>query len=197
MLNRRIDELVNLRKGYNFIEFPLDLRLSHTENGSIQEYVLTSGELRMKSGAHFEQRADPAIDIGITVGRICDSRQNLEQGTLAGAIAADDADDLTSFDLEGNIFDGPDGLVQLSRAAGLAAQKPPGTTKRGRRYVNQLIRQSVVILLRAANVVFLAQSRNINRQFAHESHLQHICKALFHPPEIKGTAEQQDERDRG
>src|SRR5687768_14328066 len=111
MLNRRIDEFVNFSKGHNFIKFPLNLRLPHTKNGSIQVNVLTSGELRVKAGTHLQQRAHPAIDVRVPVGWISDARQNLEECALASAIAADDADDLTGFDLKGNIFDRPDGLV--------------------------------------------------------------------------------------
>ena len=70
-------------------------------------------------------------------------------------------------------------------------------TKRGRHYVDQLIGQSVVIFLWALNMVFLAQSCNVNRDFAHESHLQYICKPLFHPPEIKGATNEYDHRDHG
>src|SRR6266545_5274534 len=100
----------------------LNFSLFHPQDRPVQECILAPGEFRVETGAHLQQRADPAIEIRVTLSRISNAGENLEECALASAVAADDADDLTGFDLEGNIFDGPDGLVQIGRSAGLAAQ---------------------------------------------------------------------------
>src|SRR5438477_4181198 len=47
-LDRRIEELLDLGKTYDFIEFLAYLGSSHPENGAVQIYVLTPGQLWVK-----------------------------------------------------------------------------------------------------------------------------------------------------
>ena len=54
----------------------------------------------MKSGAHFEQAADPAMDFGEARGRARDARKNLQQRGFAGAVAPDQSDDFALSNVE-------------------------------------------------------------------------------------------------
>ena len=45
---------------------------------------------------------------GAALGRLGDAREDLEQRALAGAVAADDADDLAALDFEGDVTEGPE-----------------------------------------------------------------------------------------
>ena len=50
----------------------------------------------MKAGADLEQAGDAAAKIDAAGGRLGDAAEDLEQGGLAGAVAADDAEDLAA-----------------------------------------------------------------------------------------------------
>ena len=70
-------------------------RRAHPEDRAVQIDVLAAGQLGMEAGADFEQRSHPAVDLDAAFGRLGDSRQDLEQRALAGAVAADDPDDFS------------------------------------------------------------------------------------------------------
>ena len=64
----------------------------------------------MKPGADFEQARDPAAQRDPARGRLGDARQDLEQRRFAGAVAADDAEDLALLHLEADILQRPEFL---------------------------------------------------------------------------------------
>jgi hypothetical protein len=45
----------------------------HSQNGTVQEAVLSPRQLGMESGADLEQRAKPPVDLRFTRGRLGDS----------------------------------------------------------------------------------------------------------------------------
>src|SRR5262249_13729486 len=85
----------------------------HAENGAVQEHVFATGEFRVKAGAHLEQTADPAAHLGFAGRRFRDARQDLEERALAGAVAADDADQLAAPHLERQVLQGPEAPIAL------------------------------------------------------------------------------------
>ena len=107
-LDRRIEKSLDLGKGDDLVEFPADLGPRHAEDRAVQKDVFAAGQLRMKSGADFEQAGDAALDRDAALGRLGDARQDLQQGRFAGAVAADDAEDLASLDLEADIPERPE-----------------------------------------------------------------------------------------
>ncbi len=61
----------------------------------------------MEAGADLEQGTDAAADLGSTLGRLGDAREELQQRRLAGAVSADEADHLALLDLEARVAEGP------------------------------------------------------------------------------------------
>jgi len=49
--------------------------------------------MKMKAGTDLQERAHPAPDLGVAFRRLGDAGEDLQKGALAGAVAADDADD--------------------------------------------------------------------------------------------------------
>ena len=86
-LHRRVDEPLDLGEGDDLVELARDLRAAHAEDRAVEVDVLAPGELGMEAGAHLEQRADAAVDLGAAGGRLGDAREDLEQRALARAVA--------------------------------------------------------------------------------------------------------------
>ena len=58
----------------------------------------------MKTGADLEQARDASRYCDLPLARLGDARKDFEQRRLAGAVAADDADDIAALDLEIDVF---------------------------------------------------------------------------------------------
>ena len=94
------------------LDDPVELRLNlpspHTEHRSAQIDVLATGELGMKAGAHLDERRDTAGEADLAGGRRGDARQQLEDGALARAVVADQAECFAAADFECDVLDGPE-----------------------------------------------------------------------------------------
>ena len=102
-LDRRVEKLGDLGELDDVVELASDLRPGHAQNGAVQVDVLAAAEFLMEARADLEQTADAALDLYPTRGGLGDARKNLEQGALAGAVAADDADHLPGLDVEAHV----------------------------------------------------------------------------------------------
>ena len=81
----------------------------------------------MKARAYLEQARNSAADSNATRGRLGDAREDLQEGRLARAVAPDDADYFALGYLEGNVFQGPEGLrFQISDFRFLIAETTKG-----------------------------------------------------------------------
>ena len=74
----------------------------------------------MEAGAHLQQAGDAARAVHAAAGRLGDAREDLEQGALPRAVAADDADHLAALHLEGDVLERPEvvgtgGLPRIAR----------------------------------------------------------------------------------
>src|SRR5215469_9642284 len=78
-LNRCVEKFLNSRKIDNLIKLLSDLGTFHTQDRSIQEDVLTPSKLRMKSGTNLEQTSHSAVQFDLSLGRVCNQREDLEQ----------------------------------------------------------------------------------------------------------------------
>ena len=84
----------------------------------------------MKPGADFEQARDAAAQCDPARSRLGDAREDLEQGRFAGAVAADDAEDLALLDLEADILERPE-FLDLIALHDLPAAHDIGSLARG------------------------------------------------------------------
>ena len=89
VLDGRVDEFFQFGERHDFIEFPFDLRFAHPQDRSGKERVFASGQFRMKPCPHFQQRADPPVNLGPAFRRPRDAGQNLQQRRLARPIPPD------------------------------------------------------------------------------------------------------------
>ncbi len=133
-LDRRVDELLDLRERDDLVELALDLGAAHPQDRAVQVDVLAARQLRMESGPDLEQRSDAAVDLGEPARGLRDPRQDLQQRALTGAVAADDADDLPRPDLEAHVVERPGAGRRLRPLAvrGRAATAPSPSTRSNR-----------------------------------------------------------------
>src|SRR5262249_1356775 len=93
---------------------------------AVEENIFAPGQFLMETRADFEQGPGAAVEPDLARGGRGDLRHHLEQRAFAGAVAADNADDLPRFDSEGNILERPEALLVSGRAvARLTAYEPP------------------------------------------------------------------------
>ena len=100
-----------------------DLALRQPEHGAVDEDVLAPRDLRVEAGPELDQRGDAAGGLEAAGGRLEDAGDQLEQGRLARAVAADDAERLAARDLERDVLDRGDGLVPRQGLVAAAAQE--------------------------------------------------------------------------
>ncbi len=184
VLDRGVDERLQLREGNDLVELPVDLAALHPENGPIQIDVLASGQLAMESRADFEQGSHPSIDPGVPFGGLCYARQDLEESALPRAVRTDDSDGLSACDLERHVTEGPDrGFLGSSLA-------PPGRAEHGQTGLSCTARQRFA-QRRAPHdlpdAILLAEALYANRELAHRLS-DHIGEGAFHAPEVHGSA---------
>ena len=104
----QVDEALELGELDDVVEGLADLRALHPVDRAAQEDVLASREVRVEAGAELEQRADRACDREPPARRLEDAREQAQEGRLAGAVPADDADGLPGLDLERDVAQRPD-----------------------------------------------------------------------------------------
>ena len=109
-----LDKLLQFGEGDNLVKLALDLRAPHPENCAAQENVLASGEVGMKTGADFEQAADPSAEFNFAGGRPGDARKNFQQCRFAGAVVTDDADQFALADLQIDVVERPQNLSAVT-----------------------------------------------------------------------------------
>jgi hypothetical protein len=107
MLDRGIEKFFDFGKCDDFIEPALDLIPGHAENCTVKKSVFSPGEFGMKSGADFEQARDAAFNPNAAATRLGDAAQYFQQSRFAGAIAANDADNLSASDIECDVPQSP------------------------------------------------------------------------------------------
>src|SRR6266851_7299795 len=161
----RVDELLDLREGDYLVKLLIDLGALHAEDRPVEINVLTPGEFRMKAGAHFEQRGDAPMHIGVTFSGFGDARKNFQQRALPCSVAPDHPDDLAAFDLEGNILQRPKcfGLWFVAIATGKMFHR---AKRRQSHFVDFLSDISIGELLRS-DAVALAEAFDFDGDIRH------------------------------
>ena len=99
------------------VEVPVGLRAAEAEDRRVEVDVLPAGEVGVEAGPELEQRGHPPAR-GDRAGRgLQDAADQLEQGALARAVRADEADGRPGLDLERDVLEGPEVLLVQVRAA--------------------------------------------------------------------------------
>src|ERR1700674_2835185 len=108
VLDLRVDEFFEFGESDNFVELAFDLALAHAEDGTGEKRVLAAGQLRMEPGADFEKANDAAVDFRPAGGGARDTGEDFQERGLAGAVAADEADDFAFADFETDVLERPE-----------------------------------------------------------------------------------------
>ncbi len=64
-LDLRVDELADAGELDDLIELARDLGALHPHDRALQEHVLPTGQIGMKSGGHFNQRSGPPANLAV------------------------------------------------------------------------------------------------------------------------------------
>src|SRR5262249_15192403 len=90
--------------------------------------VVPTTQLRMKSGAHFEQRCHAATGSGDSRRRFRDSRQYLQHRALPCAVRTDETDHLASVYRKRHVLERPQRVVTLPSVAVTPKHGPEALT---------------------------------------------------------------------
>ena len=153
-LDRRVDELLDLREGDDLVELPVDLLLLHAEDGPVEEGILAARQFAVEAHADLEQRADAAAHLDAALAGLGHAREDLEQRALARPVATDDADNIALRDLEGDIVE----RLEHGQLFGLAALQRRGGARDDR------LAQGFVALARGGDLVFLGEVLDADRR---------------------------------
>src|SRR6185503_528394 len=97
------------------VEIAPDLDLRHPQYCASQKNMLAPGQCGVKTRAHLQKACHPPAQSHASQAGIRYSTQNLEQGGLACAVSADDADPLALVYFEGNIPERPEAFARRCR----------------------------------------------------------------------------------
>src|SRR5690606_8887345 len=120
--DRGVEKLFDAGEVDDLVELAVHFCAGHAEDGAVEVDVLAAAEFGVKSGADLEQAGDAAAEDGASGSGFGDTAEELEEGALAGAVAADDAEDFAFVDGEGNIAQGPEVALVLLRELSTDAQ---------------------------------------------------------------------------
>ena len=106
-LDRCINIFLHTGKVDNLIQLASDFVFRHAHNSTIHINILASGQIRMKTCSHFQQRSDTPLRPDTSRCGGSDTRQYFQQSRLARPILANDTQHLSSLYLKINIFQSP------------------------------------------------------------------------------------------
>src|SRR5207248_7624159 len=107
VLDGSVNEFFEFGEGDDFVELAGDFGFGHAENGAGEKRVFAAGKLGMEACADFEERADAAMNFRPVFGGARDAGKDFEKRGLAGAVAADEAEDFAFVNIERNVFQSP------------------------------------------------------------------------------------------
>ena len=99
-LDRGVEVSFYAREIDYLIEFAVNLVLAHAHNGAVHVDIVPGGHFGVEAGADLKQGGYAASIAYMAGAGGCDMAEELEEGTLAGAVLADDADDVALLNLE-------------------------------------------------------------------------------------------------
>ena len=103
VLQSQVDELAELREVEHGVQPPAGLPSGEAHHHPVERHVLAGGQLVVESDSKLDERSYAARHPNRTRVGLVDPRQDLEERALPGAVAADDAEELTAVDFEGDL----------------------------------------------------------------------------------------------
>src|SRR5262245_45730403 len=93
-LHRLVDDVLQLGEFHDAVEAIADLALRETHHDAVDEGILPTAELQVKTGAELQNGRDPPLAAHSAGVGAVDPRQELEECTLARAVPPGDAQSL-------------------------------------------------------------------------------------------------------
>ncbi len=126
VLDLEVDVVLQARELDDLVESAPRLGRAQSHHHAVQDDVVAGGQLRVEADAELEEGGEAAGDLDRpAVGRV-DAREQLQQGALAGAVAADDPEELALGDVEAEVVE------DVERATGRAAERVAQASAQGR-----------------------------------------------------------------
>ena len=121
-LHRGVDIAFAAAEVDYLVELAVNLVAFHAEDAAVHVDVFAAGEFRVEAGAYLEERGYAATGVDAAGGGGGDAAEELEQGALAGAVLADDAEDIAFLYIEADVLEGIDvvGITLRGSVVGLA-----------------------------------------------------------------------------
>src|SRR6516162_673576 len=113
-LNGRVEKTFYFGERHDLVELLPNLALRHPENRAVEEDVLATRKLGMKSRPNLKQACDAPPQHNLSLCRLRDAAQDLEKCALSGAVASHDTKNLTLLDLEAYILERPELLYLVA-----------------------------------------------------------------------------------
>ena len=173
MFQRRIDKISDLGKGHDLIELAIDFFFAHAENRAVQVGVFAARQLRVKTGAHFEEAPHPAMDFSMSDRGMRDPGKNLQQCGFSRPIPADQAHHFAPAQFERDVAQRPKIALASGRSTAVRTQ-PAYWRLHG---MGEPLAHSRLASQRA-NAVALPQTLRGNSEFTHASN--HVCDGALH-----------------
>src|SRR5262245_66486899 len=104
LLHRSFEKVPDFGEANDIIEFAIDFRPGHTEDGAVKIDIFAPGQLTMETRTNFKQAGHSTADLNTAFRRLGDAAQYFEQRAFARSVAANDPADLTFTDIEANIL---------------------------------------------------------------------------------------------
>ncbi len=80
-----------------------DFGVTEAKHGTIEIDVFATSELHVEADTKFDEGDEIAIDDDLTAAGVVDAGEDFEKGGFAGAVATNNADKFTFFDVEANV----------------------------------------------------------------------------------------------
>ena len=116
-LYRLIDIGSDIGKSHDVVQPLGDLLFGETHNRGVDHRILAPGKLGIEPCPQFEQCGDSPVDAKIAASRLHGPGQHLQQGGLAGAVGADDAQRFAARQLETDALQGDKFASKLASTA--------------------------------------------------------------------------------
>src|SRR5262245_40520424 len=106
----------------------------------------------MKAGSDLQDTGHTTADLDPPLGWLGNPTENFQERALAGAVAANDTDNLAFIDPETNVFQCPELLLTVETSAWIA-----NPSERSSQTVDYCVAEGIALFLGSSNNVFFTQ----------------------------------------